>query len=595
MILKNTIRETAIAAVYILVIIISLFPPLDMLGMYSMAGGKGDTYNALLINYSIIDCLSNGNIIENPVSYGMNYPAGRKIFDIADPGFPLISYIFFIFLKNHFSALNIPVLLCIFLLALVIDRFSRIFLRSRLLSFLTGLMSIFSFPLLAVIWDGTAERVMIFMIFLFLIFYLRFRNRTDKQALLLGLTAGILTVYCSTYIYLALLFVLFDMSWEILVRKRVWKNIRFSLVLLAGLMIISGARYLLQPPSEARMRHEKANTNGMNFIRTVKDLRGINSYFNAERFLDLCSLLLPIDATAFNKKSSAFSMPEKQRFEGTCYFGLHLIVFGLIGLWRIPFRDKKKLIFILIMFLLISAGPYFIWKSPVTVNTGWGDIAVLLPYALLVKLIPLLKHVRHPGQAIFIVYYYFMVFSVYGVYSLAGLFKRRTVLKYAFPILLVMVQLLSVKTMFASLMPLHMDEKEGHAFFQALRNSGDRFRVAYIDSKIQNSFPEINNRDFVVYTSAVHQKQSIMLYNDADLSIYNILAGINAPEKTDELMLYLKNNAVKYIVFFNNENEDMRGYSRQYMAQFQTIRKYLNGLFSIVYKGHAYNIYSTAY
>ena len=161
------------------------------------------------------------------------------------------------------------------------------------------------------------------------------------------------------------------------------------------------------------------------------------------------------------------------------------------------------------------------------------------------------------------------------------------------PFLLVAIQFFSMKTLYASLVPLHIDEKEGYAFFSAAGKDKDTFRVGYIDAKTGNSFPEVNNRDLLVYTSAVHQKQSVILYNDTDLSIYGILAGMNnGEEETKELMMFLRRYGIRYIVFFNNENNNMKGYSSRYVLNYQAIRRNLNGLFRMVYNGESFDVYS---
>ena len=522
---RDFFTDIAAAAVYLLVIVVFLMPPAAHLDKYLIAGGVGDSYNSLLNSYSITDFLLNGNIFEDHISRGINYPGGRDIFNLSDPGFPLISFLAFLLFRNHMAAFNIPAILNIFLLAIVIGRFSMIFYKNRFLSFFAGLATIFS--ILSVIWDGLGDDGLIFIIFLFLIFYIRFKEKTGGQALFLGLMAGILTVYNSTYIYFGLLFALFDTCWNIFIEKSVAKNIRFSIILLAGLLLITGPRYLLQPESGARVSIDDAT----DYIKSAKDMKEVNSFFNYEKFIDIYSLLLPVDATIRPEKSKAaedkppsiFSMPVKQRLEGTCYLGLPLFILGILGFWRLPFPDKRRYMFILLMLFIISIGPYFIWKYVVTANIGGEKICVLFPFAFLVKIIPLLKHVRHPGQVIYIVYYFFIVFSVYGAYVAAGMANKTGILKCTLLISLVAVQFISMKFLYGALIPLHADEEEGFSFLSGLRNDGDRFRVGYIDAKLFNSFPAISNRDLVVYTAAVHQKQSVILYNSDDRYIYDIL------------------------------------------------------------------------
>ena len=63
-------------------------------------------------------------------------------------------------------------------------------------------------------------------------------------------------------------------------------------------------------------------------------------------------------------------------------------------------------------------------------------------------------------------------------------------------------------------------------------------------------------------------------------------------EETTGLMRFLKSYGIRYIFFFNNEYEDVTGYSSMHVLNYQIIRRNLNALFKVVYEGHGYDVYS---
>ena len=581
---RRLLQDPSAALIYALIIFFFLVPSLKHAGRYMLAGGEGDTYMSLMNNLFVADSLKTGNFFGSCRSGLINPPEGYMIFSwLVDPGCPMLSAVLSFFAVGHIAVYNIVQLFNLLFLAFFIYRLSMHFFKDFFLSLCAGAASLYSMPFLGASWDGLFDVTFLYLIPLLLILHFKFESRTATQGILFGCAAAAATLFNATFVYFVMLFTGFDGLLEILSKKQVKDTLRYLIIvwIIVGMAVF--IRFHFQPRS-----NDTANLSGNDYIRTAGDLFRVNPGYSQKQFLSLATVLYPFDASKGPEDNMPFS-----HFDGTCYFGLHLLLFGAAGMALFKFSGRYRLFKVFILFFIISLGPYLTWIDNVgKISVFNRNFIALLPYAFIVKLVPLLKYVRHISRLSYIVYYFLIIFSVYGAYALAGLRTNKRGLKYAAAACWTLIHIFSTVCLFPDLTPLHPDRKEYSRALQAISKEPGA-RVGYIDPGLSNSFPRVNNRNLIIFTAAIHDKQSIIMNTEAKALMYYCLRDkAMSEENLRVLEEQLTGNSIKYIILLKVTDRNTKDYSRhEKEVYYPAISLNLNRLFTKIYAGSSYDIF----
>jgi len=585
---KRLLQDLSALLIFALMIFFLLTPSLKDAEKCLLAGGEGDTYMSLMNNLFFSDSLKTGKFFGDYRTNLINQPEGYMIFNwLVDPGCPMLASVLALFIDGHIPVYNIIQLLNLLLLAFFIYRLSRYFYDDFFLSLCAGAAALYSMPFLGASWDGLFDVTFLYLIVILIILHLKFEAKTTKQAALLGCAAATATFFNTTFVYFAMLFIGFDGLADIISRKRVKDTLKYLFIagLIVGLSVF--LRFYFQPRSV-----DIVNLSDNDYLRTSRDFFKVSKGYSQKQFLSVAPVFYPFDAAGGPEDKMPLSL-----FDGSCYFGFHLILFGAAGMALLKFREKRKYMYIFILFFIISLGPYFTLSSHVSrIELDGKSFLVLLPFALIVKLIPLLKYVRHISRLSYIIYYFFIIFSVYGAYAAAGRISKDKRIKYSAAAGWTLIHIFSIVIFFPGLTPLHADRKESAPALQMISLEKGACRVGYIDPGLKQAFPRVNNRNLIIFTAAKHKKQSIIMNTESKALMYYCLRDSYMSGESRNLLLeQLKLNSIKYIISFKVTGKNSKDYSATEKEKyFPAIGTNLNRLFKRIYCGFSYDIYNAA-
>ena len=578
------------AVIYLLIILFLLVPTYKYFNRYVFASHYGDTPYALMYNYYNEDILDNG-AYGNPVTYLVNYRFGYNFYieNMVSPGSSFIAYFVNKIFNNHFSTFNAMVMASMFLLSILAYRFTFVFFKNPYIAFFSGLLSLFSFPMLEAIWIGLPNIQLLFILILLLIYYLNSSLNNYYKAFFLGLFTGLFFIYNATLLYFFGLYLLFDFVY-LCITNKYREAFKFYTVVFIGLLIFTLPRAYLQTKfSSIIMDPEESSSSilykkrDMDYLKSLNDLVQVNSAFGYDRALDLYSLFLP-PGYKFDKTNNENHF---NPLAGTCYFGIHIIFLGLYGLYKTTYRHKKRLIFTLSCLFVISLGPYLVFKQSV-LCIPFTSIPIPLPDLLLVKFIPLLKQIQHIGRIAYIIYYIFVIFSLYGVWTLVDKFHGSKFIKIAGLLGFALLHIATIKMNYGFFFPFQINALEYDAALDNISKTPGDIRVGYFpyltDMKdLTQHFPNINKMNYFIFTSLCHKKQSI-LFNRHNSIITNMMC---KSSMSGADLSYIRSAfdyyKIKYLIYFNLD---------KLKAEDAAIKKNLDGLFKKEYSGYEYCIYS---